>query len=207
MAARQKQRAAAARGRVIQALVEVIGEGGYGAATASAIARRAGVSTGNLFCFYKTLSDLRVAALAFLYDAHRAAYEAACEGRPSAYERVMAAAAAAEQLYSTAHGRALAHILAEAPLDPVMRGQLPSLVGQFDDVLGCIVVGAEPAAIPAGLKLAIRTYIGALRGLVLLPPSVAAGPGVAGELQLLRSWLERTAAEMDLGEETVRMRA
>lgn len=197
MAAGQKQRAAAARAKLIQAVVEVVSEGGYSAATATAIARRAGVSTGNLFSFYKTLSDLRMAALSFLYDVHRAAYERACEGRPSVYDRVIAAADAAERLYSTPHGQALTHILAEGPLDPAMRDQLPGLVQQLDETLGSVVFGADAIAIPSAFELALRTYVASLRGLALLGPSAAAGTGVSEELRLLRSWLERATAEID----------
>jgi AcrR family transcriptional regulator len=85
------------RERLIAAMAEVCGEGGYAAATVAEVAKRAGVSTASFYGQFKDRRECMLASFDELFGRLLVEIERACpaEGAPGARARVGASAAAA----------------------------------------------------------------------------------------------------------------
>jgi len=86
------------RERLIAAMAEVCGEGGYAAATVAEVARRAGVSTASFYRQFKDRRECMLASFEELFERLLGAIEGACAGEEVPAEKLKAGIGTAASL-------------------------------------------------------------------------------------------------------------
>ncbi len=109
------------RERLIEAMAEVCGEGGYAAATVAEVARRAGVSTASFYRQFKDRRECMLASFEELFGRLLGEVERACAGeaQPAAKVRAGVGTAAALLAVDSPTARLLSVEIAAAGLEGV----------------------------------------------------------------------------------------
>jgi AcrR family transcriptional regulator len=89
------------RERLIAAMAEVCGEGGYATATVAEVARRAGVSTASFYRQFKDRRECMLASFEELFGRLLGEIERACAGEGAAAEKVRAGIGVAASLLAS----------------------------------------------------------------------------------------------------------
>jgi AcrR family transcriptional regulator len=142
--------AASTRERLLDAARELIGEGGYAAASVAAIAQRAGVATGALYRHFPSKADLFVEVFRAVCDREIEAARAAAEALPGgsrATDRVEAILAAfAERALRNRH---LAWALLAEPVDPLVDAERLVYRRRYRDLIaGALREGIDAGELP-----------------------------------------------------------
>lgn len=134
--------ASSTRERLIQAATELITEGGYSAASVTAVAQRAGVAQGTMYRHFPSKSALSVEVFRRVCDRDLDAMRRAVDAQPCAGTKLEAAA-------TTFASRALklprlAWALAAEPVDPAVDAERLDYRHTYRDLFAAIVrVGIE----------------------------------------------------------------
>ena len=135
---RTEARRAETRERIVVAAIDQLAEGGYASASVSALAKRAGISTGALYRYFPSKAALfaEVFRRASGHEMEVFAEAAADDGRP-AEERIAAAAEAFARRALAGPMRAYA-LIAE-PVDPAVEAERLTFRRGYRDVLVAIL--------------------------------------------------------------------
>lgn len=167
------------RRRLLSAAVEVLQDGGYGAASVAAISTRAGLAAGTLYRHFPSKADLFVEVFRTVADQELAAIQSAVDIAATAGERI-------DAVVATFAARALARprlawALVYEPLDPAVDAQRVAYRRECSRRLAMLVrehveAGELPSQDPDTTAAAL---IGAIAEALVGPLAPAAGGGVA----------------------------
>jgi AcrR family transcriptional regulator len=148
-----RARAAAARERVLQAALDQLAEGGYGSASVSAVARRAGLATGSVYRHFSSKADLL--AEVFRVAAQREVDVLAAIRGDTVEERLAGCVEAFVRRALAEPVRAYA-LIAE-PVDPAVEAERLVFRRAYADVFAAILRGRA-----LDVELAAAAIVGAL---------------------------------------------
>jgi AcrR family transcriptional regulator len=175
---RTEARKAAVRERIAAGARELIASGGYGAASVSAVADRAGVATGTVYRYFPSKSDLF--AEVFREASQREVDAMAAAARASGGPATQRIAAGIETFARRAlRGRRLAWALLAEPVDPAVEAERLEFRRAYRDVLAAVLAeGIEAGELPPqDTETSAAAMVGAIGEALVGPLSPTANGG------------------------------
>ena len=174
---RPELRALPTRERLLQAAIEVIEDGGYGAASVAAIAERAGLATGALYRHFPSKAELFLEVFRTAGERELEAMQEAAARAESFAERLEAVIVTYAR--SALRNRRFAWALVYEPIDPLVDAERLAYRRRYcEEMAELLRHGMAAGAIPErDPELAAAAVVGAIAEALVGPLSPLAGEG------------------------------
>ncbi|MBX3484707.1 TetR/AcrR family transcriptional regulator [Phenylobacterium sp.] len=188
----QAERTATTRRKLIEAAIEILAESGYGAASTTAVADRAGVSRGSIFHNFPSKADLMLAVLDHVFEEDVKFYDQHLEGVSSGREYARIMSRISWEVFSGPRGIAVLQIQLGGAADPELKPRLPKGLLQVSQRAADSQQRRYPVG-PAMKQLrtaSSRVHVAALRGLTMGLIAGEKPEDLAAELELLQRYAQ-----------------
>jgi AcrR family transcriptional regulator len=172
---RTEARRLEARERILSAAIDLVAQGGYRAASVSAVADRAGVATGSVYRHFPSKAGLFAEVFRRASQREVNAVVAASAGEDNAVERL---ATAIETFARRAlRGRRLAWALLAEPVDPAVEAQRLRFRRAYRDAFASLLADGIAAGVfpEQRVEVAAAALVGAIGEALVGPLSPAGG--------------------------------
>jgi AcrR family transcriptional regulator len=126
----QQDRSRATRQRLLEAAIECLADVGWSGSTVTVVAERAGVSRGAAQHHFPTREDLFTSAVEYVTSERLAMLRSNAVDLPAGPDRIRAALAVVERMYTSPLFRAAIHLWAAASSDERLRARITGLEAQ-----------------------------------------------------------------------------